>query len=924
MKTRNIKHLLGLGLIIIATSFLGACADGDLNLEQPEPPVPQLAEIGMFQACKAGLPETCADTLTIETGESVELIWETAGATSVEIASADGAFVASPLEASGSVIVEAVSAGMRFTLSAMTADGVSQKDVAIEVASRNVDVTAALTSSKARVLEGETVDLCWTVTPLDAAITIVGDDSVTYFPAEGIEARDACITVMPAKATVYTLTAKSGDEPEVQATASVEVDKKITVSITTTEVTAENKVTLKWETSAVDPDSISIDPDVGDVKSLTVDGKGEKEITVTENTTYTITVTAGDQPAATDSVDIVMPEREIDLEISINDIPVAASTPETELPAGESMSLAPKAASSDAPAEKQPVVVNAGTYFENEDVKLSWNASVDGIADKITTVKLLDSYGAVVKEDLLAAGSHTITVAGDGQYTLALSGTGIKEATATISVNVRKWVEAATTDEKIAGRDITAIVPYRSDQNKVLAGVSGDMSGGKIKLIRATAGSDMLQNELLDIGFKGLYEGGGSEGGKIPELTGKFHTYPINTIVVDDQARLFAGTSGGIVFSKDDGATWELFAKGTLRQNKDYPGSHVSCKGRTQEGKKDGEIASLEQICDIIIEDDGRFIAATDHKVVYLKYGVDEYLKAKTEMATLCPAGEVSDDDCSKLLIEKGLMDKFFGGMPAKGKPGNAVYGVANFDIELAKFDGEKVLFSATSRGLFESKDLGQNWTQIAASGALAESQPVYAVSVDTVSKTIFVGTDGGIYYKSYVGGEWAKAEAALVAATPPPVEETTEGEEGNGDGIVTVDGSSDDTVAPDEANRVFSIAIDPVQAGSIYAASGAGVLVSRDGGKTFKNIKANKILSIVSKSDASGTVGIYAATAKGMAVSLAKPVITPVAAEKPAETPPAEQPVTPPTEEIPTVGDESPTDEVPIVTPITAMTASF
>ncbi len=114
MHNRVLTKYLRILTLVSTLFFLGACADGDLNLEQPEPPQPQLAEIGSFQVCKVGMPETCADSVTVEEGQPVELMWETANATSVEIASSDGSFIASPLEASGSVVVEAVSASNHF------------------------------------------------------------------------------------------------------------------------------------------------------------------------------------------------------------------------------------------------------------------------------------------------------------------------------------------------------------------------------------------------------------------------------------------------------------------------------------------------------------------------------------------------------------------------------------------------------------------------------------------------------------------------------------------------------------------------------------------------------------------------------------------------------------------------------------------
>lgn len=902
------KKIIGVSFVVVCLAMLTSCADGDLNLEQPTPPDPSLAEIGSFQVCKVGMPETCADSLTIEEGQPVELIWETAKATSVEIASADGSFVASPLEASGSVVVEAVAASTRFTLSAMTADGVAQKDVAVEVAAPQIDVTASLTASKARIAEGETVDLCWTITPPDATITIKGDDGVTYFPAEGIEAKDSCIAILPAKTTVYTLTAKVADGREAPATASVEVDKKLTISISASAVSDANKVTLTWETNATDADTISINQGVGDVKSLTSDGKGSKEVEITQDTTYTITVTSGEQ-TQTASVVVAMPAREVDLEISINDIPVAAAT---EQPA-EKTAIAPKAAV--AATEKKPVAVNAGTFFEGEDVKLSWNASVNGAADKITSVKLLDSAGNLVRDGLLAADAVTLPVATDGQYILSVSGSGIKETKATIAVNVRKWVNS--TDSGIATRETTAVAADATALNSLFAGYTGDMNEGKLQISKLTLSADnQISEQLLDLPLRELL-GNDSFTSKeinLGNFADKMHTYPVNVIVQDPikKERLFSGTSGALMMSDDSGVTWKLI-KQNLMVNTDgkYPGSHKSCKGVNQEGIKGWELAGYSQVCDIIIDpDDGRLIMATDREILYLEFGVDQYLVAKDPEAAT-KAG-MSNEERFKYA---------WAGMPEPGKPGNAVYGVVNHDLELVKFEsGSKILYAATEKGLFSSSDLGLTWAQessdVLGSIAKGNAKELFAITSDVKNNKLYVGAADGIYYKELSMGaaDWQKATVGEVAPAPAPAAETPGDLETKKSALTTMgeDGkaaAADETPAPaPTGSKVFSITVDPIQAGSVYAATESGVVVSRDGGKTFKNVKNEKILNIASKADANGSVGIYAATATGMAVSIAKPVTAPIAAQ-PAAATAAEQPVAPAQEggNVPTVGGEQP-----------------
>lgn len=192
-----------------------------------------------------------------------------------------------------------------------------------------------------------------------------------------------------------------------------------------------------------------------------------------------------------------------------------------------------------------------------------------------------------------------------------------------------------------------------------------------------------------------------------------FETFPIQAIA-QKGSRIYAGTSGLLIFSDDQGQTWDVVD--TLRQfskGDNESGSHSTCKGMKQLGFTStgkNQIIGARRICDIIFSS-GRTIVAYDEGVVY-------------------------NDNLDKHIQDPVNTSYYWYGAPTKHENGNALYGSIVNDL----FASGKTILAGSNNGVFESKDNGQTWTGIGPKNANA-----YSVYISAAGE-YFYGSADGIY----------------------------------------------------------------------------------------------------------------------------------------------------------------------------------
>ena len=118
-------------------------------------------------------------------------------------------------------------------------------------------------------------------------------------------------------------------------------------------------------------------------------------------------------------------------------------------------------------------------------------------------------------------------------------------------------------------------------------------------------------------------------------------------------------------------------------------------------------------------------------------------------------------------------------------------------------------IFVATTMGIFETKNGGENWTK--RMEGMKEVLMVVTLGMDPTRPAIlYAGTSGGVYKTANEGGHWEKVNNGLV---PPEM------------------------IKSSRALNVTSIHVDPFEPDTIYAATLAGLFKTSDGAKSWVRI---------------------------------------------------------------------------------------
>lgn len=885
-------------LMVALVGLVSSCSDG------AHPGAPMLTPMlttpnVVFKISKVGGSEPAGSSVTVKQGDSVLLEWSVGATPAVEgtpvedggVAPKDDAKKEEPakeeaasiyqisldaeargihlekLKEKDSLVVDNMQADTIFVLSVKSGEDkpITRQVTATVESATKLEVTFTATPEK--IVEGEAADLCWQITRDDAAFSIVDsfgntittptqETVETVAPAEALETAEGgeetvapaakaiakmvlvkaegeepvpaeetteeaaaeevkpeqpvvglsdCVQVFPGETTTYYMNVTASGEAEVKKEVTVTVDKKLAINMFTAtpqKISGPTDVTLVWE---VVPAEAVVTLVVGEMTIENLPSSGSQSFAIAATTAVKLSATYGEQEVS-DTGTIELLERLAKIVPTINGREVDASTGS----------------------------VDAGTFFEGEEITVGWNAS----ANEISTGNIRVSVSGR-DESFGATGEVKVPVTGD-TITITASGEGVDTNTATINVNVRKWDVAPTCTNN---KEMVSIVGMNGSIDSMLVGFAGDLAGDDLEITQIVAGTAGIKK----IPYATIYTSAGTlKGKKNPAFIKDLNTFPINAIAVDSADRIFVGTSGGIIYSDDMGTNWKaLNMTAHLYNDGSYPGSHRSCKGKTQDGRKGSKdtIVSLAQVCDIVIDKDGKLYAAFDNMVTFLENGVDAYLT-----------------DGSK-------GENLWKGLPKPGDKGNEVFGLINHDLEIAYINGAKAIFSATDKGLFMSTDGGYTWSLKGFEGT-----PVYAVAVDVADGMIYAGGDEGAMAASLSDYNWKSFAIGTV----------------------------------------YDLAIDPVQVGTVYAGTAAGIQVSRNKGETWTNVTKGAMagatkVEAISISVVGDKVGIFTASDIGAFSSVATVDVSGIVAATPTlpveEEPAAETPAAP------TVGGEPTVD---------------
>ena len=218
-------------------------------------------------------------------------------------------------------------------------------------------------------------------------------------------------------------------------------------------------------------------------------------------------------------------------------------------------------------------------------------------------------------------------------------------------------------------------------------------------------------------------------------------------------------------------------------------------------------------------------------------------------------------------------------------------------EINFVTFDSAnpEILYLATSKGLFVTKNKGQDWLWIFRRVA-DEANNVSWVSLDPLdNQRIYVGTEEGLYLSSDSGTTWSKANAGLPHSSIRAIAVHPSNSYvlylANTYGLfksidkgcawertyvssprVTDDEDAEDDEESSQTNKfqglISCIAIDKYNPKKVFIATGEGIFVSSDSGESWnklpsQGLSCDNVNFIVVSSDSKGVV--YAATKNGV-----------------------------------------------------------
>jgi hypothetical protein len=746
-------------LIAAAAALVTACDDGQLRINKGNLDISPAAPLIITFA---------ADPTEVEEGGSTTITWEVAGADSIEITStaADGS---SPLhvessELSGQAVAEKLTATTDFTITAKKAapaeeappveEGAAKKSLSISAAfpkgeeapaegedakdgdklapadnaaapaTQTITVvvkkkvappSVTVNADKTTLAPGESTILRWTVVPADSTVAVTDSDSNSVEPtftgqdctgtdpaallANGVPAEkpaaEGCAVISPIATTVYTVSATDA--------AGTVQSSDIQVAIAAVALNA----------------SILINGEK-DAKVANFSSPVRVEWTA-EPAGSLVTITA--TPPATSCTPELPAGQTVDY--SSADCTVAGPTEfAIKVDATDGSGSAEDAASVSQNAVNAAIDVRADEWaFEGEEVSIDIKAKegVDPSTIKEVQVSDASAEGGIRKITLPLAQFLKVIVPHDGVMVKMIDASESEHDYGTP-------VRALTTIEEVFASDAEALTELTFDPNDATIRYAGiQMPGWNSGIARI-----YKNGGEINVGFGAALLGADALNGLLTdvEMSNFIKTFPVNTIAIrpGNPSEIYVGTTGAVMYSEDGGSSFKLLSYAARKDDtgNDYAGSHPTCRGNTQTGVKASgkdKLVSFNQICDIVVSKNGRFIVATD----FGAFSVKDINAFKTD-TSINPVGR-----------------------PAEGVEADSVglltYGHVVDDLECADVDCTKV-FAATDRGVFVSSDGGETWTNF---GSI--SGKVFQVAI--LGDKIYAATNGGSFSSDIANASW-------------------------------------------------------------------------------------------------------------------------------------------------------------------------
>lgn len=664
----------------------------------------------------------------IDEGGSVFLVWDVTGAKSVEISTKSTQRKLDKVTGlSGKATAEALSADETFILTAEGADGVKvQAQVSVKIRKREIKINFVAKPQEIRA--GEMSDLCWTIEGVSskAKVSIIDDEKTEIYPGNTVPDGEPSAT--PAADAYGTPT-----PPPAPASASVTVQKLL--------LAAAIPSAPPTDTYGKKPEAEA--PKKEEVKEVCI------HVSPAKTTTYTLTVADAGKSAtqttelkvnsAAAQIDIVFVAQPMQLSgageatlswrVMPDDVTVTIdhdvtkddkANGEKKVYVAETTTFTLTAKTKDGQTQTKSVIVTVGRMAGKVTAQLLTPSVFAGEPVKIAVTSDNPSAKFNVRDPRGNAAQFTqdgatLTIANpvSGNYVVEVDGV----LSNPVAVDVRQLDprdHSAANGLGLRGLGLT---------------ITGD-ANSKSAQVNLTSFSSTSKDTSVayDFGKEFTKKMKGDDSTYLVN----YAPYKVNAVAFSSKGRAFAGMTGGVLYSDNSGASWNVLgvlpAYDTSYKFKDKEESHPGCFGSTRKGTKSFSasvwMVNVFEVCDLVHDEgtDGkdRLLMATDFGVFYID-GVDGRIK----------------DPTNKAHAMQGTLKK-----------DNALFGKVVNRIVIAKAGDQKVVVAAASDGVYINTQRGdyKAWKQLDAAG-LKTAGPVNAIAV--AGTTIYAGTDKGLFRSS-------------------------------------------------------------------------------------------------------------------------------------------------------------------------------
>lgn len=223
-------------LLTFTTLFVAGCGDGrhaklfgDGGLIDPGIVAPEI----VFTIASSGDPETKAEAVTIQSGESVLVEWDVVAVAkpeniAVSLVSDELDVAIDNAAPKDQRVFENVTTDARFILTVKIRDKAYTKEVLATIQQAPKLLNVSLTADPATITEGDPSKLCWTISDNKATYKITDDAGadVSSMVGDGSATLDNCLDVRPIKTTEYKITVTGEGISELTKTTIVTVEPK--------------------------------------------------------------------------------------------------------------------------------------------------------------------------------------------------------------------------------------------------------------------------------------------------------------------------------------------------------------------------------------------------------------------------------------------------------------------------------------------------------------------------------------------------------------------------------------------------------------------------------------------------------------------------------------------------------------------------